>query len=147
MSLTKARMTTMTKCYSELIKLSTFEERFRYLQLKGRVAESTFGTERWLNQVFYKSPEWLELRPKIFIRDNRCDLGIPGQDIYGRAIIHHIEPITAKDIQERNLSKLLEPENLITTCKRTHDAIHYGTELYLMVEFPDRKPNDTIPWR
>jgi len=136
-----------TKSYSELMKLPTFQDRFRYLQIKGHVAEETFGLDRWLNQVFYKSPEWLALRPKIFIRDCRCDLGIEGQDIYEHAIVHHINPITAQDIRERNLKKLLDPENLITTCEKTHNAIHYGNELYLMVEFPERKPNDTCPWR
>lgn len=137
----------MSKCYTELISLPTFEERYSYLRLNAKVAQETFGVDRWLNQVFYKSKEWLALRPQIIIRDNSCDLAVEGRDIYGRAIIHHIEPITASDILQRNLSKLLDPENLITTTKKTHDAIHYGTELYLMIEVPDRKPNDTIPWR
>lgn len=137
----------MSKCYTELISLPTFEERYSYLRLNARVAQETFGVDRWLNQVFYKSKEWLSLRPQIIIRDNSCDLAVEGRDIYGRAIIHHIEPITSSDILQRNLSKLLDPENLITTTKKTHDAIHYGNELYLMIEVPERKPNDTIPWR
>lgn len=137
----------MSRCYSELLTLPTFEDRFRYLQMHGRVAEETFGADRWLNQVFYKSKEWLNLRKSIIIRDNSCDLAFDGRDIYERAIIHHIEPITSEDIYNRNLRKLLNPENLITTTKKTHDAIHYGTDLYLMIEVPDRKPNDTIPWR
>lgn len=137
----------MIKSYTELVALNSFEERFRYLRLNGRVAQETFGVQRWLNQVFYKSPEWLALRPQIIVRDNSCDLAFEGRDIYERAIIHHINPITSEDILQRNLDKLLDPENLITTMKKTHDAIHYGTDLYLMVEVPDRKPNDTIPWR
>ena len=137
----------MIKSYTELVALNSFEERFRYLRLNGRVAQETFGVQRWLNQVFYKSPEWLTLRPQIIVRDNSCDLAFDGRDIYERAIIHHINPITSEDILQRNLDKLLDPENLITTMKKTHDAIHYGTDLYLMVEVPDRKPNDTIPWR
>ena len=137
----------MIKSYTELIAINSFEERFRYLRLNGRVAQETFGVQRWLNQVFYKSPEWLTLRPQIIVRDNSCDLAFDGRDIYERAIIHHINPITSEDILQRNLDKLLDPENLITTMKKTHDAIHYGTDLYLMVEVPDRKPNDTIPWR
>lgn len=137
----------MSKCYSELMSLQSFEDRFKYLRLNGNVAAETFGADRWLNQVFYKSREWLSLRKTIIIRDNSCDLGIIGQDIFERAIIHHIEPITPEDICNRNLSKLLNPENLITTTKKTHDAIHYGTDLYLMVEVPTRRPNDMIPWR
>lgn len=137
----------MCKCYSELIALPSFEDRFKYLKLGGRVADETFGADRWLNQVFYKSREWLSLRKEIIIRDNACDLAFDGRDIYERAVIHHIEPITAEDIYNRNLSKLLNPENLITTTKKTHDAIHYGTDLYLMIEFPTRRPNDTCPWR
>lgn len=140
-------MTNTSKSYSELIALPTFDERFRYLMMNGRVAQETFGVNRWLNQVFYKSPEWLHLRPQIIVRDESCDLAFPGQDIYERAIIHHINPITEEDILQRNLDKLLNPENLVTTTKKTHDAIHYGTALYSMIQVPDRKPNDTIPWR
>lgn len=142
-------MTTLSKCYTELISIPTFEDRFRYLRMNGKVADETFGVDRWLNQVFYKTKEWRSMRRDIIVRDNSCDLGIEGMDIFDSASlrVHHINPITAKDILSRNLDKLLNPENLITTSKKTHDAIHYGTDLYLMIEFPERKPNDTIPWR
>lgn len=140
-------MTTMTKSYTELITFKTFEERFRYLRLNGRVAEETFGVQRWLNQVFYRTKEWKDFRREILIRDNMCDLGIEGRDIYNYALVHHINPITPKDILERRMNVLLNPENVITTIKRTHDAIHYGDETILALEPADRKPNDTIPWR
>jgi hypothetical protein len=137
----------MTKSYTELITFSTFEERFRYLRLNGRVADETFGVQRWLNQVFYRTKEWKDFRREILIRDNMCDLGIEGRDIYNYALVHHINPITPKDILERRMDVLLNPENVITTIKRTHDAIHYGDETLLALEPADRKPNDTIPWR
>ena len=140
-------MTTMTKSYTELITFKTFEERFRYLRLNGRVADETFGVQRWLNQVFYRTKEWKDFRREILIRDNMCDLGIEGRDIYNYALVHHINPITPKDILERRMTVLLNPENVITTIKRTHDAIHYGDETILALEPADRKPNDTIPWR
>lgn len=140
-------MTTMTKTYTELITFKTFEERFRYLRLNGRVADETFGVQRWLNQVFYRTKEWKDFRREILIRDNMCDLGIEGRDIYNYALVHHINPITPKDILERRMNVLLNPENVITTIKRTHDAIHYGDETILALEPADRKPNDTIPWR
>lgn len=140
-------MTTMTKTYTELITFKTFEERFRYLRLNGRVADETFGVQRWLNQVFYRTKEWKDFRREILIRDNMCDLGIEGRDIYNYALVHHINPITPKDILERRTNVLLNPENVITTIKRTHDAIHYGDETILALEPADRKPNDTIPWR
>lgn len=140
-------MTTMTKTYTELITFKTFEERFRYLRLNGRVADETFGVQRWLNQVFYRTKEWKDFRREILIRDNMCDLGIEGRDIYNYALVHHINPITPKDILERRMNVLLNPENVITTIKRTHDAIHYGDETILALEPADRKPNDTVPWR
>lgn len=140
-------MTTMTKTYTELITFKTFEERFRYLRLNGRVADETFGVQRWLNQVFYRTKEWKDFRREILIRDDMCDLGIEGRDIYNYALVHHINPITPKDILERRMDVLLNPENVITTIKRTHDAIHYGDETILALEPADRKPNDTIPWR
>lgn len=140
-------MTTMTKSYTELITFSTFEERFRYLRLNGRVADETFGVQRWLNQVFYRTKDWKDFRREILIRDNMCDLGIEGRDIYNYPFVHHINPVMPKDILERRMIVLLNPDNVITTSKRTHDAIHYGDETILALEPADRKPNDTIPWR
>ena len=140
-------MKNQIKTYSELIKLPTFEERFRYLMLRGAVGEDTFGVKRWLNQVFYKSYEWRSFRDGIIIRDNGCDLGIEGINLNWGLQIHHIEPITIQDIKERNVEKLLNTENVITVSPSTHKAIHYGDESILMVREVVRKPNDTIPWR
>lgn len=134
------------RTYSELIKLPTFKERFRYLKLNGKVAEETFGFDRYLNQQFYKSNEWLELRDYIIIRDCGCDLGIEDREIYKRIIIHHMNPITKYDIINRT-DMLLNPEYLICTTKRTHDAIHYGDESILYDLPIERTKNDTCPWR
>ena len=134
------------KTYSELITIPTFEERFEYLKLDGQVGVETFGFSRYLNQVFYKSDEWLSIRDDIITRDNGCDLGMEGYEIYGRILIHHINPITKDDIIQRSRN-LLDPENLITTVKRTHDAIHYGDSNLLMKAPIERRKNDTCPWR
>lgn len=137
---------TNIKTYSELITFSTFEDRYRYLRLSGRVGEETFGFDRWLNQRFYKDPEWLSIRDFVIIRDNGCDLGILDREIFGRIIIHHMNPITKEDILYRT-KYLLDPEYLITTYKPTHDAIHYGDEGLLMAAPIVRTKNDTCPWR
>ena len=134
------------RTYSELITLPTFEERFKYLKLNGQVGESTFGFDRYLNQLFYKSDEWLRLRDQIIIRDNGCDLGIEGREIHGRILIHHMNPIRKEDILNRS-RYLLDPEFLICTVKRTHDAIHYGDENLLLTIPKERRKNDTCPWR
>lgn len=135
------------KTYSELIKLPTFKERFEFLKLDGRVGEDTFGYDRYLNQIFYKSKEWLSIRNYVITRDNGCDLGIPGYEIRSnRIIIHHINPITKEDLLY-NTEKLLDPENLITTVKNTHDAIHFGSSDLLYEEPIERSKNDMCPWR
>lgn len=134
------------KTYSELSKLTTFEERYRYLRLGGRVGEETFGFDRWINQIFYKDPEWLKIRDEVIIRDNGCDLGIEGREIYSRIIVHHMNPITKADILDRS-EFLLNPEYLICTVKNTHDAIHYGDENLLITLPMERNVNDTCPWR
>ena len=134
------------KTYSELITIPTFEERFEYLKLDGQVGVETFGFNRYLNQIFYKSDEWLSIRDYVITRDNGCDLGMEGYEIYGRILIHHINPITKDDIIQRSRI-LLDPENLITTVKRTHDAIHYGDSNLLMRAPIERRKNDTCPWR
>lgn len=134
------------KTYSELSKLTTFEERYRYLRLGGRVGEETFGFDRWINQMFYKDPEWLKIRDEVIIRDNGCDLGIEGREIYSRIIVHHMNPITKADILDRS-EFLLDPEYLICTVKNTHDAIHYGDENLLITLPMERSVNDTCPWR
>lgn len=137
----------MIKTYSELITLPTFEERYRYLKLNGRVGEETFGFDRYLNQRFYqKDPEWLKVRDYVIIRDNGCDLGIEGREIKGNIIVHHMNPITQRDILQRS-KYLLDPEYLISTVKLTHDAIHYGDENILIKDPVIRRRNDTCPWR
>ena len=135
------------RTYSELMLLSTFEERFEYLKLSGSVGEETFGFDRWLNQVFYKSREWLSVRDAVIIRDNGCDLGIPGREIFGKILVHHMNPIRKEDIVNHS-EILLNPEYLITTIKNTHDAIHYSDEKLLASREPTiRTPNDMCPWK
>ena len=134
------------RTYSELIKLPTFEERYIYLRLGGRVGETTFGFDRYLNQMFYKSDEWLAIRDKVIVRDNGCDLGIEGREIESSILIHHMNPISKKDILERS-DFLLNPEYLICTIKNTHDAIHYGDENLLIKDPIERRKNDTCPCR
>ena len=137
---------TMNKTYEELVKLKTFKERYRYLKLSGRIGEETFGFNRYLNQVFYRSKEWKQFRNKIIIRDNGCDLGIDGMEIHSKILIHHINPITKKDILERS-ELLMDENNVICVSHITHEAIHYGDESLLQDEYIPRRPNDTIPWR
>lgn len=134
------------KCYSELILLPTFEERFEYLKLDGQVGIETFGYERYVNQMFYNSPEWRRLRNEIVVRDNGCDLGVDGYEIFGKVIIHHINPITVDDIINRS-DLLMNPEFLITTVMDTHNAIHYGDINQLPKTPIERSPNDTCPWK
>lgn len=136
----------MIRTYSELITLPTFEERFEYLRLGGKVGAETFGFDRYLNQIFYKSDKWLSVRDKVIIRDNGCDLGIEGREIYGRILVHHMNPITMDDIVNHS-SWILDPEYLITTVKNTHDAIHYSDESLLIKDPIERRKNDTCPWR
>ena len=137
---------TNIKTYSELIKLPTFEERFRYLKLDGRVGESTFGYDRWLNQNFYQSTEWRALRREIIIRDNGCDLGIDGREIYKYIIIHHMNPLGKRDLVDMS-DFVMNPEYLICVTDRTHRAIHYGDESILYTGPVERSRNDTCPWR
>ena len=133
------------KTYSELIQLKTFKERFEYLKLNGNVGEETFGFDRYLNQKFYSSKEWKDLRNYIIARDKGCDLGTPNREIYDKVLIHHMNPINTKDIINRT-DILLNPEYLITISNRTHNAIHYGDES-LIEEPVNRFKNDTCPWK
>ena len=139
-------MTQMIRTYTEMISLPTFEERYRYLRLGGMVGEETFGFDRYLNQIFYQSPEWRAVRDHVIIRDNGCDLGIEGREIHRGILIHHMIPISKEDILSRS-EFLLDPEYLIATCKNTHDAIHYGDENLLIKAPIERTRNDTCPWR
>lgn len=134
------------KSYSELIKLSTFEERYEYLRLGGFVGKETFGFDRYLNQDFYRSRVWRDIRRKVILRDNGCDLGCLDREIHGRIIVHHMNPITAGDIQDAT-DFLLDPEFLITTYELTHNAIHYGDASLLPQPFVERRPGDTCPWK
>lgn len=137
---------TIIRTYSELITLSTFKERYEYLKLDGRVGEDTFGWDRYLNQIFYKSKEWNRIRDQVIFRDLGCDLALEGFEIHGRILIHHMNPISKSDILDRN-EFLLNPEYLICTTKATHDAIHYGDLDSLHNEPVIRTKNDTCPWR
>jgi len=148
------------KTYSELVKLPTFEERFEYLRTASRIGESTFGSDRYLNQMLYTSKLWDEVKTEIIIRDNACDLAMPGYDIRGKVIlkdgrefkkagmiiVHHINPITKQDILNRD-PKVFDPENLICVSFKTHNAIHYGDLNSLTLPPKERTPNDTCPWR
>lgn len=134
------------RTYSELILLPTFEERFKYLQLNGRVGDDTFGFDRYINQNFYKSAEWKRIRDRIIIRDNGCDLALEGYEIYGRILIHHMNPITVKDV-ELSTEYLMNPEYLICVTHNTHNAIHYGDEKLLTKGPVVRTKNDTCPWK
>lgn len=139
-------MNTMIRCYSELSQLGSFEERFRYLQLKGTVGEETFGYDRYFNQRFYRSIEWKRIRDFVILRDNGCDLGVVGYEIPDRILIHHMNPISLKDI-EKVSEFLVDPEYLITVTHNTHNAIHYGDEDLLPKTPVTRKPYDTCPWK
>lgn len=132
--------------YSELCQLDTFKERYRYLRLNGSVGNATFGFDRWLNQRFYKDPEWIALRRDIIIRDLGCDLGISDREICGPIMVHHMNPITKEDIIYRS-EFLLNPEYLICCSDNTHKAIHYGDESLLILAPIVRSRNDTCPWR
>lgn len=137
----------MKKTYNELITLDKFEDRFEYLKIKGNVGEATFGSQRYLNQMLYRNPQWRSIRNKVIIRDNGCDLAHPDYEINGQAAyIHHINPITIDDIVNEN-PKIFDMNNLITTTFQTHQAIHYGSRDILLLNPIERKPNDTCPWR
>jgi len=138
-----------SRTYTELIRLSSWEDRFNYAKLYGVVAGETFGANRYLNQRFYQSKEWRQLKTKIILRDNGCDLGFPGYEIQGKIIVHHLEPVTVDDLTMNDLPNfLLDPENLICVSYETHNAIHYGSNDYIKSrEFVERKPYDTCPWR
>lgn len=142
----KMMKTRYIKTYSELIQFKTFEERFNYLKIDGIIGQETFGFDRYLNQIFYTSPEWRKLRNKIIIRDNGCDLAVPGLEIIGKIFIHHINPISKDDIISRS-DYLMNPEYLICSSKSTHDAIHYGDTNLLSKGPITRTKNDTCPWR
>lgn len=141
-------MTDTIKCYSDLARLTTFQKRYEYLRLNGAVGKETFGFDRYMNQAFYRSPEWRRVRDLVIARDEGCDLGISGREIPRgvKIIIHHMNPILPEDIEDRN-DMILDPEFLITTIHDTHLAIHYGDEHMLLQEPVERFAGDTCPWR
>lgn len=136
----------MLRTYTELSKLNSFLERYEYLRLGGKIGEETFGFDRYLNQIFYKDPEWLEARDNVIIRDGGCDLGMSDREIRGKILVHHMNPVTKEQILRRD-PVLFDPEYLICTIKSTHDAIHYGDETLLMLDPIVRTKNDTCPWK
>lgn len=136
----------MMRTYKELIEFKTFKERFDYLKLNGMVGNDTFGFDRWLNQRFYKSAEWKHIRNFVILRDNGCDLGLAGNDISGKILIHHMNPISIDDIENRS-DILLNPDYLICVSHNTHNAIHYGDSDLLLKVPLQRTKNDTCPWK
>ena len=140
-------MATMrNKTYSELIQIPTFEDRYAYLRLGGRVGEETFGFERNLNQSFYRSYEWRKVRREVIARDAGCDLAMPGFQIYNNIIIHHIVPITIEDLED-GTDLILNPNNLVCVSEKTHNAIHFGDKSLLPQTPIERRPGDTCPWK
>lgn len=135
----------MIRTYSELSSLHTFEERFRYLSLRGQVGISTFGFDRWINQQFYRSRLWKDVRQTVILRDNGCDLGIDGYEIHSNLLIHHINPMSVEDVKHGQ-EWLIDPEYLITTTHATHNAIHYGDESLLRKPYSPRTRGDTKLW-
>lgn len=134
-----------TRTYSELIRINSFEERFRYLSLQGQVGVDTFGFDRYLNQAFYASREWKQLRQFVIARDEGCDMAFPGYEIYDKIYVHHINPMTPDDVKHSNDGNL-DPENLICVTHSTHNAIHYGDERLLPQPLVIRRPGDTKLW-
>lgn len=135
------------RSYTELVQLCTYEERFRYLSLEGVVGGDTFGFDRYLNQQFYRSAEWKRARDIVISRDRGCDLGIPGREIQGKILVHHMNPLTVADIQGGG-EFMLDPEYLVCVSHETHNAIHYGDKSVCRADIPvKRQPGDTAPWK
>lgn len=139
-------MTMNIRTYSELITIPTFEERYNYLKLNGIVGKETFGYDRYLNQLLYRSSDWRSFRDRIIIRDNGCDLACEGFELQSRIIIHHIDPITVEDILNKH-PKVFDPENVVSTSHNTHLAIHYGDKNLISIGPINRYKNDTCPWK
>jgi hypothetical protein len=135
----------MIKTYSELVRHDTFLDRFNYLSLRGHIGRETFGFDRWINQAFYKSREWKQARQYVIARDLGCDLGVDGYDIHSQLLVHHMNPLSPSDIDDASLD-ILDPNFLITTTHRTHNAIHYGDSTLLTQPFEPRTRGDTALW-
>lgn len=136
---------TIIRTYTELIRLPTFEERYEYLRLAGIVGQSTFGFDRYLNQALYRSAQWKKLRNEIIVRDNGCDLAMDDHEIYDKIIVHHMNPLTEEDVENRE-SSIFDPEFLVCVSPTTHNAIHYGDQSLLPKGPIERRPFDTCPW-
>lgn len=139
-------MPSYKKTYSKMLSYDSYEDRLSYLQLHGSVAYQTFGSSRYLNQAFYSSPEWKQFRNSMIIRDSGCDLALLGHQIFGKTILHHINPITEDDLRSGS-DVLLDPENIVCVSVSTHNAIHYGSDRDLIPVLMDRNPNDTCLWK
>lgn len=136
----------MIRSFSGVRRLTTFEERYEYLRLKGTVGESTFGFDRYLNQLLYRSDRWRKVRGVVIVRDNGCDLGIEDRDISSKILVHHMNPITMEDIEEGR-EEVFDPNFLICTSEQTHNAIHFG-DANLLPKLPvERRAGDTCPWK
>ena len=136
----------MIRRYSEMIRFDSFLDRYNYLQLRGKVGLDTFGLDRYLNQTLYRSSRWRRTRDKVILRDNGCDLGYEGFDIYDKIIVHHMNPLSIEDIED-DVDEIYDPEFLICCSFNTHNAIHYGDER-LLPQLPiERSPGDTCPWK
>lgn len=133
------------RCYSDLRRITSFEDRFEYLNLQGVVGESTFGFDRWLNQQFYRSRDWRRIRNHVIMRDLGCDLGVPGYEIHTGLLVHHMNPISADDVRHGE-EALLDAEYLVLTSLGTHNAIHYGDRELLPRGLTKREPGDTNLW-
>lgn len=140
------KMKNYIKSYSELKEIESFLDRFEYLKINGKVGEETFGSKRQLNQILYKTKEWKNVRDKVIIRDNACDLGSKDRPIFGKVLVHHINPISIDDILERN-PKVFDLNNLVCVSHNTHEAIHYSNSDILEKDLVERKPNDTCLWK
>lgn len=134
------------RTYSELIQISDYYDRFEYLKIGGKIGFETFGYDRYLNQILYTSPEWRKFRNAIIIRDNGCDMAMPGFEIYDRLTVHHLNPLTKEDILNRD-PKIFDPENVVCVSHNTHMAIHYGSRDLLPQPIIVRTQNDTCPWK
>lgn len=138
-------MSSRRRSYSDLSRIDDFEDRYDYLRVNARIGVDTFGYERWINQAFYTSREWRRIRNIVIDRDRGCDMGIAGNEIYDRPIVHHMNPMNVDDLVEGDLS-ILNPEYLITVSMRTHNAIHFGDRESLPKPFVPRRPGDTQLW-
>lgn len=134
-----------TRTYSELKRFDMFDQRYEYLALRGEVGLATFGFDRWINQRFYRSREWLSVRDFVIVRDDGCDLGIEGYEIHSQLMVHHMNPVTPEALINGE-DWVLDPEFLITTTHRTHNAIHYGDDSLLVKPPVERRPGDTKLW-